>query len=559
MNELTVLKSQQRQRNVTHVTSKPKRSLTLNGGNSSPAPAWNLARHVRQCRGSPPPRPDSGTMQGQRCGPSAPSHRCHGTPGTGNSGGTRHGRRARWNRAVRGQRDGAGQFGGSEMEPGSSGAAHRGRTALRTGPRQGAPPGSGGGAAALSRESARTGPRKRLGLVYVRSRNSSAKAGSAAPGTASAPAPAEPLPPGDGSPGLFYRGHLSAGRAAPARRGSGGARARVADGAVAPEAARPLRRPRGSRALLPERGLLKDGAGGFGSAPGTSTRSGPGSRGCGPRRATGRRGPEAAGVDARRVSARSRLRPKLRNLLRERGGGDTQTQALSGVPGEQEAGGHCAPPPPSATGGEQARRGGRGRCRPAAARTAEAALLPRSIGPAKAATSLLGPSSVSGCRLSGSAPGPRPGGGGGVPPVSRAEPVSAAGPPFKAQHLRARRAEAPLARSTARVPAGRLDAGEPGGLCGQAETEPSRGLAARRPLPALEGLSPVSGRARGPPGGPVSPAGAASSSFQRRREPEPRRGRREQVASPPPSQRTQAARKRAWTQLMGLYREPDTL
>lgn len=96
--------------------------------------------------------------------------------------------------------------------------------------------------------------------------------------------------------------------------------------------------------------------------------------------------------------------------------------------------------------------------------------------------------------MSGSAPGPRPGGAGGVPLVSRAEPSRSAprGRYSESRDLRARRAEALLAPSTRwdRQTGGtRADpavyAPERHGL---AETEPSRGH-----LPARDGWSPIPG------------------------------------------------------------------
>lgn len=163
---------------------------------------------------------------------------------------------------------------------------------------------------------------------------------------------------------------------------------------------------------------------------------------------------------------------------------------------------------------------------------------------------------MSGCRLpvAGSAPGPRPDGAGGVPLVSRAE-LNRSEPRSRhpeSQVLGARRAEALLA------PAPRW-AGQTGGTRanpavyaserhGLAETEHDRlgtclpGMGG--PLSSAETTTLREGQS--------APSVATCSSFQRCREPGPRRRRREQVALPAPSQRTQAPRKRACTELMRL-------
>lgn len=226
-------------------------------------------------------------------------------------------------------------------------------------------------------------------------------------------------------------------------------------------------------------------------------------------------------------------------------------------------GGHCAPPRPFATGhGSPAASSpvtGGDRCRPAERgwRRPRAYLVP-SV-PRKKAASRQGRCSVSGCRppVSGSAPGPRPGGAGGVPLVSRGE-QSRSEPRGQHSDLRAGRAEALLAPSTPLGQAHRRDAGKPGGLRperrGLAETEPSRGLAARRHLRARDGWCPIPAGTTTLREGRSVPSAATCSSFQGRRGPGPRRRRRrrEQVALPAPSRRTQASRKRADTELMRL-------
>lgn len=82
----------------------------------------------------------------------------------------------------------------------------------------------------------------------------------------------------------------------------------------------------------------------------------------------------------------------------------------------------------------------------------------------------------------------------------------------------------------------------------------------RRSAPgeARAGRDRAEGGARSPAGatalrgGRSVPSAATCSSFQGRRGPGPRRRRRERVALPAPSQRTQASRKRAGTELMRL-------
>lgn len=164
---------------------------------------------------------------------------------------------------------------------------------------------------------------------------------------------------------------------------------------------------------------------------------------------------------------------------------------------------------------------------------------------------------MSSCRLpaSGSAPGPRPGGAGGVPLVSRAEPSRSAswGRHPESQDLGARRAEALLA------PAPRW-AGQTGGTRANPAVYAPRGAGWQRrrttaSAPACPGwvvpdprLKPrLSGRADQPRLWP--PAAAFSAAVSRGRA---RGGGSRWHCQPLPNACRQASRKRACTELMRL-------
>lgn len=228
---------------------------------------------------------------------------------------------------------------------------------------------------------------------------------------------------------------------------------------------------------------------------------------------------------------------------RERAGGETntRTRTLSDVPGEQAAGRAGAlrhgPPLPAARqpSGELTRQGwtGVGLAPPQRGWRRPRAYLVPSI-PPKKAVSRRGLSSVGGCRLpvSESVLGPRPGGAGGVPLVSRAEPepepLSAAGSAFRVAR------PAGWAGRGAAGPQHRTGAGRPAGRGQTRRSTTRRGTGWQRPSRAAGW--PRAGTCLPGTGGPPSPAerttlregrsappAAIYSSFQRRREPGPRR------------------------------------
>lgn len=179
-------------------------------------------------------------------------------------------------------------------------------------------------------------------------------------------------------------------------------------------------------------------------------------------------------------------------------GGGTRTRTLWDVPGEQAAGGHCAPPRPSATGGTAAQRrlpvkDGRGSVSPR--RSVDGGGRALTLSHRFRAIKRRPGSSVSGCRLSVS------GWAGREASLSLAEPNRAG--QRRGLGIQCRRICGLGGQRRCWPPAPHWG-GQTGGTRpnlavyaperhGLAETEPRRGLAARRHLPGRDGWSPIPG------------------------------------------------------------------